>query len=147
MILSTLAATWVALFLLLFAPLHTNAGDYELEKVIERLERDVLEFAKEVESVYQTRCKSALQDCSQSNYGSYVSEFSNPFCHKSKEFVNHNCSTNENDKCASLFSYTESTVVLPKVIADGKDGNPTGPQVSLTTTKNKILASIHHHRS
>ena len=106
-----------------------------------------LEFAKELESVYQTRCKSALPGCSQSNYGSYVSEFSNPFCHKSKEFVNHNCSTNENDTCASLFSYTESTVVLPKVIADGKDGNPTGPQVSLTTTKNKILASIHHHRS
>ena len=132
--LSTLAATWVALFLLLFAPVHTNAGDYELDEVMDQLERDVLEFAKELESVYQTRCKSALPGCSQSNYGSYVSEFSNPFCHKSKEFVNHNCSTNENDTCASLFSYTESTVVLPKVIANGKDGNPTDLQVSLTTT-------------
>ena len=138
MILSTLAATWVAFFLFLFAPLQIFAGENELNQVIAKLESDVIELAKEVESVYLTRCTSALQGCSESNYDSCLSNFSNPICHKSKELVNPVCSsTNETDKCASLFSNTESTVVLPKAIANGIDSNPTDPQVSLTPSQSK----------
>ena len=142
------AATSVALCLLfvLLAPLHTYAGEYELNELLAKMESDVLELAIEVESVYKTRCTSALQGCSESNYDSCLSNFSNPICHKSKELVNPVCSsTNETDKCASLFSNTESTVVLPKAIAKGIDSNPTDPQVSLTTTTNKIIESINCH--
>ena len=132
----TFAATSVAVSFLLFGPSQTNAGEYELNQLIAKLESDVLELAKEVETAYLTRCTSALQGCSQSNYDSCVSEFSNPICHKSDEFVNPSCSTNADDKCASLFSFTESTVVLPGEAANGIDGNPTDPQVSSTATPN-----------
>jgi hypothetical protein len=133
---SSCAATLVALYLFLLAPLYTFAAEYELNLLLAKMESDVLELAKEVETVYKTRCISALEGCSQSNYDSCVSAFSNSICHKSDELVNPNCSTNGNDKCASLFSFTESTVVLPSEIANGKDGNPTDSQVSLTKTQN-----------
>ena len=135
------AATSVALCLLfvLLAPLHTYAGEYELNELLAKMESDVLELAIEVESVYKTRCTSALEGCSQSNYDSCVSDFSDAVCHKSDELVNPVCSTNATDKCASLFSNTESTVVLPKAIANGIDSNPTDQQVSLTTTTEKYL--------
>ena len=132
---SSCAAIFAVLYLFLLAPLHTFAAEYELSQLLAKMESDVLELAKEVESLYKTRCNSALEGCSQSNYDSCLSEFSNSICHKSDELVNPVCSTNADDKCASLFSYTESTVVLPSEIANGKDGNPTDPQVSLTITR------------
>ena len=129
--------TLVALYLLLLAPLQTFAVDLKLNKLFEKMENDVIELVQAVKTVYKTRCTSAIEGCSQSNYDSCVSQFSSPICHKSDEFLNPNCSTNADDKCASLFSFTESTVVLPSEIANGKDGNPTDPQVSLTITQNR----------
>ena len=129
--------TLVALYLLLLAPLQTFAVDLKLNKLFEKMENDVIELVQAVKTVYKTRCTSAIEGCSQSNYDSCVSQFSNSICHKSDEFLNPNCSTNADDKCASLFSFTESTVVLPSEIANGKDGNPTDPQVSLTITQNR----------
>ena len=105
------AILYVTCYLLLLAPLHTNAGKDELSVLLAKMESDVIELAKEVESVYPTRCTSAFQGCSQSNYDSCVSEFSDAVCHKSDELVNPVCSTNATDKCASLFSNTESTVI------------------------------------
>ena len=134
---SSCAATLVALYIFLIAPLHTFAGEYELNQLLAKMESDVIELAKEVESLYKTRCTGALEGCSQSNYDSCLSEFSNPICNKSDGFVNYICSINANDKCASLFSFTESTVVLSTEIANGKDGNPTDPQVSSTITLNR----------
>ena len=131
------AILYVTCYLLLLAPLHTNAGKDELSVLLAKMESDVIELAKEVETVYKTRCTSAFQGCSQSNYDSCVSEFSNSTCHKSDEFINPNCSTSTDGKCASLISYTESTVVLPTAIANGTDSNPTDPQVSLTPSQGK----------
>ena len=138
---SPVAATSVAAYLLfvLLAPLQIFAGEYELNELLTKMESDVIELAQEVESVYKTRCSSALEGCSQSNYDSCVSDFSDSVCHQSDEFINPVCSRSADNECASLISYTESTVVLPRAIANGKDGNPTDPQVSLTTTNENFL--------
>ena len=136
---SMFAAISVAIYLLLLllVPLRTFAGDIELNALLAKMENDVIELIMNVETVYETRCSSALEGCSESNYDSCVSQFSNPICNKSDEFINPVCSTNADDKCASLLSYTESTVVLPLELANGKNGNPTDPQVSLTTNLNR----------
>ena len=60
---SPVAATSVAAYLLfvLLAPLQIFAGEYELNELLTKMESDVIELAQEVESVYKTRCSSALE--------------------------------------------------------------------------------------
>ena len=121
-------ATTTAL-VLVFLPASTMAGTVELERLIDKMEMDVLELAEAVEAAFQDRCTTALNDCSYNNYDSCVSQFLSPTCYKSDELVT-TCSSGPSDSCAALFDFNSSNVILPSEIADGKDGNPTNPQVN-----------------
>lgn len=120
-------ATTAAL-VLVFLPASTMAGTVELERLIDKMEMDVLELAKAVEAAFQDRCTTALNDCGHNNFDSCVSQFPSPTCYKSDEFAT-NCSTGNSDTCAALFDFNSSNVVLPSKIANGNHGNPTNPQV------------------
>ena len=114
---------------ILLLPNFTEAGTADLELLIDKMENDVLELAEQVEEAFQDRCTTALNDCSYNNYDSCVSQFLSPTCYKSDELVT-TCSSGPSDSCAALFDFNSSNVILPSEIADGKDGNPTNPQVN-----------------
>jgi len=114
--------------IILLLPNFTEAGTADLELLIDKMENDVLELAEQVEEAFQDRCTTALNDCSYNNYDSCVSQFLSPTCYKSDELVT-TCSSGPSDSCAALFDFNSSNVILPSEIADGKDGNPTNPQV------------------
>ena len=121
-------ATTTAL-VLVFLSASTMAGTVELDRLMDKMEMDVLELAKAVEAAFQDRCTTALIDCGRNNFDSCVSQFPSPTCYKSDEFAT-NCSTGNSDTCAALFDFNSSNVVLPSKIANGNHGNPTNPQVN-----------------
>jgi hypothetical protein len=100
------------------------AGEAELEKLIAKMEQDVVELARKVEDLYSSRCTLALEYCERNNYEYCLSTLPNPTCRSTEEFSIEEC-----NGCGALFDYTVSTVRLPKGVADGQNGNPTDVQV------------------
>jgi hypothetical protein len=121
-----------------------------LDQLISKMESDVVEFARQVEAAYEDRCTTALSDCALKNYDGCVSDFPNPTCHKSAELAVGACSASASDNCAALFDFTTSNIRLPTDTANGKDGNPTNPQVStfglLVVTLLPLIAALRRDR-
>ena len=85
-----------------------------------------VQLARQVETLYESRCTTALDGCYRNNYEHCLSKLPSPTCPASEQFVIEACS---GDGCGALFDYTVSTVMLPSEVADGQDGNPTDVQV------------------
>jgi hypothetical protein len=111
------------LFVLVGAAL--GAGTKEMEQLIVKMEQDVVEFAREVEDLYATRCTYPLEYCKRNNFEHCLSTLPNPSCRGMEEFTIDEC----NGCGGALFDYTVSTVRLPEGVADGQNGNPTDFQV------------------
>jgi hypothetical protein len=92
-------------------------GTEELEQLIAKMEQDVVEFAREVEDLYSTRCSYPLEYCKRNNYEHCLRTLPNPSCRGVEEFTIDEC----NGCGGALFDYTASTV--------RQNGNPTDFQV------------------
>lgn len=105
-----------------------------LEAVMERMEKDVLSFAAEVEKASLGRCSDeTLALCYANSYSDCLSEFPNQICPGGDMTVPECGGTTP---CAgSLLDYTVSAVRLPSDVADGRNGNPTDVEVSAVTTQ------------
>lgn len=95
----------------------TNASTKALEDMFERMTTDTLIFVKYLESLLltqDTRC-SAIQECSEANYDSCVSEFPFMEC-PGKDFSNpihaDECGSGKKGGCGAFFDFTMSKVSL-----------------------------------
>ena len=109
-------------------PTFVMASSDNLDKIITKLESDIIELARTVEELYTNRCTTALDDCFQNNYEVCSSEFPNPSCPKNGKLVIDAC----DGSCAALFDFTTSSMDLPCDVTSGFKGNPTDPQVRTT---------------
>jgi hypothetical protein len=111
-------------FLFVMALPTCLAGTGELEELMGKMEKDVIDLAREVEGLYNSRCDIVVYNCHRNNYEHCLSTFPNPTCTASDEFIIEACKG-----CGAHFDYTVSTVHLPKGVADGEHGNPMNVQV------------------
>jgi len=128
----------LALLLLLNLSSSGLAGEAEFDALVEKMEQDVLELARKVEQLYQTRCDSnTIEQCSQGNYDNCVSEYPNPVCLGGDDRVTAGCG--DGIKCSELLDHTVSNIRLPEQVADAKENNPSDHKVIETVCFSRQL--------
>jgi von Willebrand factor type A domain len=105
-----------------------QAGEAEFNVLVEKMERDVLEFGRAIESYHAKRCDfDTLTACSRANYHETLSAFPGQQCFTTGDLeidVCRECS------CGALWDYTTSTVRVPAdQVAEGSaDFYPQDPR-------------------
>jgi hypothetical protein len=101
------------------------------DQVLAKLEGDVVEFARQVESYYANRCEEIeLAQCSRGNYDECSSIYPNQECVGGDSYHIPECGdASPVGGCSGLYDFSASTVSLPAELANGANGNPTDPQV------------------
>jgi von Willebrand factor type A domain len=118
----------VVVLLLLIPYGWCEFDEARFQQVVDKMERDVNEFAQQIESLYPQRCE-ALVSCAERNYHHCVSSLpsSSATCQGGQNlniFVCGNSST-----CNSKYDYNESTIRLPTAYTTGTNSNPQDPSI------------------
>lgn len=115
----------------LFAAAQTfNEGKFN--NLIAKLERDVVDFARAIESFYSTRCQDLqLENCTKGNHDDCQSIYPNQECLAGESYHVPLCgeSAVNGQGCSGLVDFSTSTVRIPSDLASGENNNPTDPQV------------------
>ena len=91
-------------------------NEVKYRQVVEKLESDAIEFAREVELAHLFRCdERTLGDCFQNNYDDCLSVHDNQVCPVGANFAIPTCGT----ECSGLWDFTASSVSVP-----GHNRNP-----------------------
>ena len=99
------------------------------DEVVAKLETDVIEFARHLESLYETRCDEIqLEECANGNYYECSSLYPNQECLTGDSYHVEACGDIDSG-CSGLHDFSISTVRLLSELARGDNGNPTDPQV------------------
>ncbi len=109
-----------------------NADRDALVALIDRLDSDVIELRNTIEASIANRCDS-IRGCYRSSYDECRSLFdSGTQSCPSKEQLGYAVpECGEGLNCNGIFDYGATTVRLPAALANGPNGNPTNPFVSL----------------
>jgi len=106
--------------------------------VVEKVEADAIELAKKVSELYQNRCEATLlADCFRGNYDHCLSSFPEQTCPGGLDLNTPECG--DGFTCSTLYSFSTTSVALPRESARGPDRNPTDPQVIETICFTKGL--------
>ena len=132
--LSFMAITlWLLLLQSTFVAAQTDFNEGKFNALIEKLESDVVKFARQLESFYVDRCQDIqLERCSAGNYDDCQSAYPNPQCLAGESYHVPVCGdeiATNGDGCSGLVDFSISTVRIPTESALGEDKNPTDPQV------------------
>lgn len=99
------------------------------DEVVAKLEADVVEFARHMESLYETRCEEILlEQCAFGNYYECSSQYPNEECLSDASYHVDSCGAIDSG-CSGLHDFSISTVGLLSKLGNGVNGNPTDPQV------------------
>jgi len=91
-------------------------------------EDDMIKLALKVEELYQDRCEATLlQDCFQGSYDHCLSSYPNTTCHGGDDLNTPACG--DGITCSTKYSFSVTSVSLPREVATGPNGNPTDSQV------------------
>jgi len=117
---------------------QTTFNEVEFDRLVEKVEADAIELARTVEELYQSRCELALlADCVNGNYDHCLSSYPDETCPGGDSLNLPDCG--DGVTCSGLLSFSVSSVVLPKEVANGPNRNPTDPQVIETVCFTKAL--------
>jgi len=131
------ASILFVILLLFLQAEQTEAGEKEFEELIEKMEDDVLELAREAEELYKNRCDdTSLEQCYKGNYKNCVSELPGQQCIGGEDYAQPACGKGE--VCSSLWDYTTSVVRLPDDLTD-RYSNPRDNQVIETVCFTQAL--------
>jgi len=118
-------------FAAVFLPLccfSVSFNEQRFKELVAKMESDVVELAREVETLYEGRCDiSRLNECSQGSYDDCLSVYPSQTCPGGAAY--HIPACGDGETCSALYDFNVSTVTIPGDLADGPDGNPTDPQV------------------
>lgn len=121
------------MFLLYFMAafiIQTASADREdLLRGIAQLNSDVLELRNEIEASISGRCDS-IRGCYKSSYDECRSQYTtNQVCPSFEQLGYAIPECGSGKRCNGLFDSTITTVRMPNSIRNGKNGNPTNPEV------------------
>lgn len=103
-----------------------NEGKFN--SLIAKLESDVIEFARQIESFHATRCEDIqLENCQEGNYDDCQSMYPNQQCLADESYHIPVCG--DSGACSGLLDFSISTVRIPSDLVFGQYSNPTDPQV------------------
>ena len=103
-----------------------NEGKFN--SVIAKLESDVIQFARQIESFHATRCEDIqLGNCQEGNYDDCQSMYPNQQCLADESYHIPVCG--DSGACSGLLDFSISTVRIPSDLVFGQYSNPTDPQV------------------
>jgi hypothetical protein len=105
-----------------------QAGEAEFNALIAKMEGDVLQFARAIESFHQLRCDSdTLVTCSRTNYHETLSALPGQQCYTTGVLDIAVC---EESQCGALWDFTTSTVRIPadRVAEGSADFYPKDPR-------------------
>ncbi|KAK1735823.1 voltage-dependent calcium channel-like protein [Skeletonema marinoi] len=112
-----------------FAHARTDAEN-EVKLILQRIEEDTLKLRDEVENAYTQRCSiETLSQCSRGSFNGCSSVFPNQQCMAADELVVEACGGGSGGGCNALWDKTTSIVSIPSALAQGKDDNPTDPEL------------------
>lgn len=107
-------------------------------ELVDKVEADAIELARKVEELYQNRCEATLlADCFRGNYEHCMSTYPEQTCPGGIDLNTPECG--DGFTCSTLYSFSTTSVALPRVSARGPDRNPTDPQVIETICFTKAL--------
>lgn len=116
------AACTTAISALFSIPTFAEGSIDALDLLLRKVENDVIELAIYVEQAYTSRCNSQQIDlekvCFGKNYDACASELPSPTCQKSDNLLVAECTASGNEKCASLFDFTSSSVSISESSPD-----------------------------
>ena len=124
--------TFINLFLVVLTHiqagfLFVKAGETEFLQLVQKVEGDVIQLARQVESLYKNRCTN-FDQCYKNNYHECVTSFPNQTCPGGEQLGDKKCG--DDITCSRLWDYSVSRVSLPEDVANGQHQNPTDPEVS-----------------
>eukprot|EP00977_Amphora_coffeiformis_P015581 scaffold4562_cov178-Amphora_coffeaeformis.AAC.10 len=122
----------VAVLLLGLSSVITQAqstfNEGKFNSLIAKLESDVLEYARQIESFYATRCEDIqLGSCQEGNYDDCQSTYPDQQCLAGESYHIPVCGDSKD--CSGLVDFSISTVRIPSDLVFGQYSNPTDPQV------------------
>jgi len=113
-------------------------NEAKFSSLIEKVEADAIELAQKVEELYLRRCELALlADCANGNYDHCLSAYPDETCPGGDDLNAPECG--DGITCSALYSFSVSSVVMPKEVANGENRNPTDPQAIETVCFTKAL--------
>ncbi|KAK1735864.1 voltage-dependent calcium channel-like protein [Skeletonema marinoi] len=110
---------------------HARAdAENEVKLILQRIEEDTLKLRDEIENAYSQRCSiETLSQCSRGSFNGCSSVFPNQQCMEADELVVEACGGGGENGCNALWDKTTSIVSIPSALAQGKDDNPTDPEL------------------
>ncbi|KAL7565265.1 hypothetical protein ACA910_014559 [Epithemia clementina (nom. ined.)] len=129
-----LGAYLVAFWLLFLAATRltiacaTDFDEDQFDRIINKIEEDVHDLARELERLYPSRCEpDVISSCSNANYDHCLSSFPKSTCPGGKNF--HNPACGNGAICSATYSFEVTTVALLDELTDGRDRNPSDPRL------------------
>jgi len=126
----------ITLILAIHQDTFIKAGELEFSKLVEKVEGDAIELAREVERLYKNRCENFVE-CHKNNYHECVTSFPSQTCPGGEQMGDKRCG--DDITCSRLWDYTVSRVSVPEEVADGLNYNPTDPEVIETVCFSRNL--------
>lgn len=118
--------------LLLASSVAQTFNEGKFNSLIAKLEEDVLDFAREIERFYATRCQDIrFGQCSQGNYDDCQAVYPSQQCLPGESYHVPVCgdSLPDGTGCSGLIDFSVSTVRIPSELTPARNSNPTDPQV------------------
>ena len=103
----------------------------DLELMFQRMETDVLRFARDMENLIlpENKCASrVLQDCAFANYDGCVSTLPSPKCPGGSEFASDACG--DGTKCGAVYDFNATTLRLAPGAYNAENLEPNSDNVS-----------------
>ena len=125
--------------------LCVEAGESELNAMLSKIEDDVLEFATEMEALYNERCSVKTRDeCAKSNYEECSTLFPDQTCISGSILERPECIV-RGQSCSALADFTVSNVRLSENVVKDADGNPVAAEVraNIVSLDNQVMVTFH----
>jgi hypothetical protein len=140
------AVTSSSVLLLLLSSLPLSPAQIfdegKFNSLIAKLEQDVVDFAKELERSYLTRCEDIRFDaCEYGNFDDCQTVYPNQQCLPGESYHVPVCGKSFPDGtgCSGLIDFSVSTVRIPSELTPARNSNPTDPQVIETVCYTRAM--------